>query len=266
MYDRNQTFELQAEAFQFAGETYGGAGSVSELENMFSEAEEMELAAELLEVTSEAELEQFLGNLFKKAWRGIKTVGSSLIRPLGGVLKTVAKKALPFLATAAGTFFGGPAGGAIAGKLGSLVSQALETESAGMTAAERDLEKCRQFVRMAGKAAKAAALAPPQANHIAIAQKVLANSAQEKLAKSTSPVRRAGNGTRAAMAAASIAKPVATTQTIPVDSARLKAKAGTPVAAERPCPCGQPKNCQCGKTGQNGRWIRRGRSIVIVNC
>src|SRR5262249_48961307 len=121
----------------------------------FSETEEMELAVELLQVTTEAELEQFLGNLFKKAWRGIKAVGSSVIRPLGGVLKTVAKTALLFIATAAGTFFGGPAGGAIAGKLGSLVSQALEAEAAAMRAADRDLEKCRQFVRMAGKAARA---------------------------------------------------------------------------------------------------------------
>jgi len=265
VYDRNHTFELQPEAFQFAGETYGGAGSVSELENPFSEAEEMELAVELLEVTSEAELEQFLGNLFKKAWRGIKTVGSNLIRPLGGVLKTVAKNALPFLATAAGTFLGGPAGGAIAGKLGSLVSQALETESVGMTAAERDLEKCRQFVRMAGKAARAAASAPPEANPVAIAQKVLANSAQQ-LAKKAAPVSRAGTGAKAGPVASPISPPITPTQAMPVDSARQKAKAGPPVAAERPCPCGQPKNCQCGKTGQNGRWIRRGRSIVIVNC
>jgi hypothetical protein len=112
----------------------------------------MELAWELLQVTSEAELEQFLGDLFKKAWRGIKSVGSKVIKPLGGFLKTVAKKALPFVATAAGTLFGGPAGGAIAGKLGSLVSQALEAEVAGMAAADRDLEKSRQFVRLAGHA------------------------------------------------------------------------------------------------------------------
>jgi hypothetical protein len=184
---------------------------------------------------------------------------------LGGVLKTVAKNALPFLATAAGTFLGGPAGGAIAGKLGSLVSQALETESVGMTAAERDLEKCRQFVRMAGKAARAAASAPPEANPVAIAQKVLANSAQQ-LAKKAAPVSRAGTGAKAGPVASPISPPITPTQAMPVDSARQKAKAGPPVAAERPCPCGQPKNCQCGKTGQNGRWIRRGRSIVIVNC
>lgn len=70
----------------------------------FCEAEEMELAVELFQVTSEAELEQFLGNLFKKAWRAIKAVWSSITRPLSEVLKTVAKTALPFTAPTAGTF------------------------------------------------------------------------------------------------------------------------------------------------------------------
>jgi hypothetical protein len=265
MYNLNRTFELQPEAFQFAGETYSEADLLSQLESPFSEAEELELAVELLEVTSEAELEQFLGNFFKKAWRGIKKVGSNLIRPLGGVLKAVAKKALPFLATAAGTFFGGPAGGAIAGKLGSLVSQALEAEVAGVTAAERDLEKCRQFVRMAGKAARAAASAPPEANPVALAQKVLATSAQQLAMKAT-PVGRAGAGAKAGPVASPISPPVTPTQAMPVDAARQKAKAGTPVAAGRPCTCGQPRSCQCGKIGRSGRWIRRGRSIIIVNC
>jgi uncharacterized protein (DUF697 family) len=137
----------------------------------------MELAIELLEVATEAELEQLLGKLLNQA--GIKAVGSSAIRPLGGVLKTVAKAALPFVATAAGTFFGGPAGGAIGTKLGSLVSQALEAEATGMTAADRDLEKCRQFVRMAGNAAKAAALAPTGTNPTALAQNVGAGEARK---------------------------------------------------------------------------------------
>ena len=37
-------------------------------------AEEVELAMELMAVTNEAEMEQFLGNVFKKAWKGIKTI------------------------------------------------------------------------------------------------------------------------------------------------------------------------------------------------
>ena len=71
----------------------------------------MELAAQLLEITSEEELDQFLGGLFKKVWRGVKKIG----KPLGGLLKKVAKVALPIAGTAAGTFFGGPVGGMIGG-------------------------------------------------------------------------------------------------------------------------------------------------------
>ncbi len=218
MYNTDRTLALQPEAFPFTGEMESEAGFMTELESPFSEAEIMELAVELLEVTSENELEQFLGKLFKKAWRGIKTIGSKVLRPL-------AKAVLPIAATAAGTFFGGPAGGAIAGKLGSLVSKALEAETAGLMPQDRDLEKCRQFVRMAGTAARAAALAPPAANPIAVAQKVLAQAAQRKLS--------AG------------------------------APSAVPAASGRRCRCGQAGRCTCG---QSGRWIRRGQSIVIVNC
>ena len=230
----------------------------------FSEAKEMELAVELLEVTTEAELEQFLGNLFKKAWRGIKAVGSSVIRPLGGVLKTVAKTALPFVATAAGTFFGGPAGGAIAGKLGSLVSQALEAEAVGMSAADRDLEKCRQFVRMAGKAARAAALTPAGTNPIAVAQKVLGDLAQEKLAKQPPITSRAGRGAKTAAAPS----PPISISARTIQTGRQKAESGIAVANERPCSsCGHPSSiCKCSMNNRTGRWMRHGRSIVIVNC
>lgn len=223
----NRTYEMQPEYFEFSGEMGNEVGYLAEMEMPFSESEELELAYELLEVTSEAELEQFLGKLFKKAWRGIKSVGSKLIRPLGGVLKSVAKTALPFLATAAGTFFGGPAGGAIAGKLGSLVSQALEAETANVLPQDRDLEKCRKFVRMAGKAAKAAALAPSNINPITTASNLLANTAKEKLLASSADFS-VGN----------------------------KSSLG--------CRCGKPAGrCQCGKSG---RWVRRGQSIVIIDC
>ena len=221
MYDINRTLKLQPAAFSFTGEAESETSFFPELKSPFSEAEEVELAIELLEVTSEDELEQFLGKLFKKAWQGIKTVGSKVLRPL---VKTV----LPIAATAAGTFFGGPAGGAIAGKLGSLVSKALEAETAGVSPQDRDVEKCRQFVRMAGTAARAAALAPPGANPVAVAQRVLANAAQQKLTLGTP-------GT-------------------------------SPAASRSRCRCGQPWNCTCGQSGKSGRWVRRGQNIVIINC
>lgn len=258
--------ELQPESFEFASEIETQTPYFAELESPFSEVEEMELAVELLEVTNEAELDQFLGKLFKKAWRGIKQVGSKVVRPLGGVLKAVAKNALPFVATAAGTFLGGPAGGAIAGKLGSLVSQALEAETAGVALADRDLEKCRRFVRMAGKAARAAAQALPGANPVQVAQQVLASAAQQTITGNVPAVRGAGTGAKVVTAVPPISKPITPNQSVPADLMWARARASTPKAAGRPCACGQPSLCACGKTGKSGRWIRRGRSIVIVNC
>ena len=51
---------------EFEGEWSGDGPGASEV---FNEAEQMELAAELLEVRDEAELDRFLGNIFKKAAR-----------------------------------------------------------------------------------------------------------------------------------------------------------------------------------------------------
>src|SRR5690242_15961262 len=149
----------------------------------FSQAEEMELALELLEIGSDAELDQFLGNLIKKAWKGIKSVGSKVLQPLGGVLKAVAKTALPLVATAAGTFVGGPAGGALAGALGSLVRKALELEPLEVTVEEQDLAKSREFVRLAVQAARAAALAPPGSDPVSVAKAALAKAARQKLTR-----------------------------------------------------------------------------------
>lgn len=85
------------------GESYGEL----DLESPFSEAEEIELAAELLSISSEEELDQFLGKLFKGAWKGIKKVGKfvgKVAKPLGRVLKGVAKAALPVVGGALGSF------------------------------------------------------------------------------------------------------------------------------------------------------------------
>jgi hypothetical protein len=293
--------ELQPESFEYSGEMAGETSQFMELESPFSEAEEMELAAELLMVSSEAEMERFLGNFFKKAWKGIKSVGAKVLPVVGGVLKTVAKTALPIAATAAGTFFGGPLGGAIGGKLGSLVSQALEAETAGMDAMDRDLEKCRRFVRMAGTAARTAALATPGTDPAKIARNALAASAERKLAQAV-PARKAALAGVPTATAPSPASRMARTAAPPSGTfgrpaapagfgpsmanaspparaappARGAAPAGIGMAASMPCkPCGckhavkHPANCTCCKCrnkGQSGRWIRTGNGIVIINC
>ena len=288
MRDFNPRPEVRPEAFRFAGATNGGSFARSRPRIRFSDAEERELASELLQVTSEAELEQVLGDLLKKARSGVESVESKVIGPLGGLLKTVAKKALPSVATAVGPSFGEPAGDPTAGKLGSLINQALQAKVAGMAASDSDLEKCRQlfekhrqFVRLAGKAATAAASAPTGVNPIAVAKKVLADSAQEKLTRKAASAGRAGIFAEGALAAAAM-KPAARAGKFDEDAlaaatmktaaaagrvALQKSRTGIQAPGGRTCSICElpPGSCQCRKIGRSGRWFRNGSSI-IVNC
>ncbi|UMR29179.1 hypothetical protein MJ904_19060 [Massilia sp. MB5] len=129
-------------------------------ERPFSEAQEMELAMELLSVSSEAELEQFLGNVFKSVWKGVKKAGSAIgkaVKPLGGVLKGVAKQALPFVGGALGSMIPIPGvGTALGSALGGALGNALELEFGELALEEREFEMARRFVRIAGSAARAA--------------------------------------------------------------------------------------------------------------
>jgi hypothetical protein len=129
----------------------------------FGEQEEIALAMELMSVASEEELEQFLGNMFKGIWKGVKKVGSfigKVAKPLGGVLKGLAKTALPFVGSALGSFIPIPGvGTAIGGALGGALAKALEMETVGLEGEERELEMARRFVRIAGTAAQQAGMA-----------------------------------------------------------------------------------------------------------
>lgn len=160
--DEDQEYEsLGIGEFEDLGEFEGRA---------FSEEEELELASELLEITSDEELEQFLGNLIRRAARGVKKFASSGVgKALIGTLKGVAKKALPMAAGALGTMVGGPVGGMIGGKLGSMASGLFEVELEGLSPEDQELEVARRFVRFAGdsavKSMKAAATRPA---HVAV--------------------------------------------------------------------------------------------------
>jgi hypothetical protein len=269
MRDLNPGPDVRLDAFEFAGATNGGSFVASRPQSPFNKAEEKELALELLRVTSEAGLERFLSELFKKAWIGIAPVGSKIVGPLGLLLKTVAKKALPSVATVAGTPFGEPRVDAIAEKLGSLVSEALEAEAVGTTATDRDLEKCRQllekysrFVRFAGKAAIAAASAPARANPIAAAQRSLADSANEKVRRKAGSAGLARNFGEGVPATATM-KPTAAIGRTAGQKSRTRAEApGGRICSVCELP---PGSCQCRKIGRSGRWFRSGSSI-IVDC
>jgi uncharacterized protein (DUF697 family) len=133
-------------------------GEVTHNEGTFSEVTEMELASELLAVQSEMELDQFLGKLFGKAVGAVsKFAKSSTGKALGGVLKGIAKKALPIAGGALGSFIPIPGvGTAIGTALGTAASNLFELELEGLSAEDREFEVARAFTRFAGNAAKRA--------------------------------------------------------------------------------------------------------------
>ena len=166
--DAFETGELDPEIFG-ESEVYGWVG-----EGPLSEEEEIDLASELLTLSSEEELDQFLGKLFKKVGKGFKTV----FKPLGKVIKPLATTLLPIAGKVAGSFFGGPVGGALGGKLGSMASNLFEVDLESMSADEQEMEVAKRFVRLASAAAQEAAAAPPSANPVAAARAAVATAAQ----------------------------------------------------------------------------------------
>ena len=159
-FDTLGSEEFESE-FEGEAEFYNEA----ELESPFDENEEMELASELLDVTDEAELEQFLGSVFKKVARKVgRFAKSSVDRKLGRVLKGVAKKALPMAGSALGRYFGGPAGARLGGQLASRAGRIFGLELEGLSPEDQEFELARQYVRFAGTATKKATLAPSTAN------------------------------------------------------------------------------------------------------
>ena len=151
-------------------------------ERPFSEGEEVELGCGALSVSNEEELDQFLGKLFKGAWKSIKKVGSvvgKFAKPLGRVLKGVAKAALPFVGGALGSFIPIPGvGTAIGSALGGALSKALEMEFGDLNQEEQEFEMARRFVRIAGTAAQQAALASPSTDPQAAVTSALITAAR----------------------------------------------------------------------------------------
>jgi len=203
--------EYETDSYEFEGD--------SSYEGPFNEVEEMELASGLLEITSEEELEQFLGDLFKKATRA---AGSFLKGPLGrqlsGMLRSVAKKVLPMAGGALGSVVPG-LGTAVGGAVGSAASNLFEMELEGLSQEDQEFEVARQFVKFAGEAAKQAAEISP-------------NIPPQEAAKS------------AVVAAAQQYAP----------------------GLLRPTPPPLPAASAGARRGRSGRWIRHGRTIILLGA
>jgi hypothetical protein len=201
---------LEQEQFAWGETEWGG-----EAESVLSEADEMALAAELLDVTNEEELDRFLGRVIKSVGKFVK---SPVGKAIGGVLKGVAKKALPLAGGALGAYFGGPLGAKIGSGLAQAAGGALGLELEALSQEDREFEGAKQFVRFAADTVNNAALAPPTVDPRTAAQSAAVAAAQ-KYAPNL-----------------------------------LRPTAGFAAPSSMP------------RKKRGGRWIRRGRNIIIVNC
>jgi hypothetical protein len=170
LFNKETAIMTNLETYEFSPEmeTYETEwGSEAEV---FSEAEAMELAGELLEITTEAELDRFLGDLISKAGQAVGTfVRSPIGNAVGGWLKGAAKNALPLAGGALGGAVGGPLGAKIGSGLASLAGSALGLE-AEMSQEDREFEGAKNFVKMAADAVKSAVTAAPGVNPVEVAK------------------------------------------------------------------------------------------------
>lgn len=193
MHNLDRTaLELAGEMFEFEGE---GEGEYEGESRPFNDAEAMELAAELLSVSSEQELDLFLGDLVKKAWGGIKKAASSPIgKVVVGGLRSIAKKALPMAGAALGNMIAPGVGGAIGSKLATAAGDAFGLELEGLSAEDREFEIAKQFVQLAGQAAQNAAQAPSGGSPVAIAKTAIVDAAKKFAPGLVPALDKAGSG------------------------------------------------------------------------
>jgi uncharacterized protein (DUF697 family) len=264
-FEAYETYEGEDE--QFLGSILGAL--TGEAESPLSESQEMELAAELLEVTSEEELEEFIGDVFKRV---AKTVGSAIRSPigrqLGGVLKGVAKKALPMVGGALGSFVAPGVGTAIGSKLGSLASNLFEVETEGMNAEQLEFEMARRYVRLAASSAKTAAQAPRSVPPKRVVQTAVTQAARQHAPGLLRGTRGAAAGGRRPRGGQRRRGPSggaypAGPSTVAVPAGNGAYEPEPPDWGGEPEPVGVPRSPYGGRA-HSGRWIRRGRKIVLL--
>lgn len=152
-----------------SGETSGG----------LNESQELEFATELLEVNSEQELEEFLGKLLSGAVKGIGNFARSGVgKALMGGLKSIAKAALPVVGGAVGSFIAPGVGTALGSKLGSMASNLFELELENMSEGEAEFAVAQEIVRLGATAARTAAAAPRNAPPRAVARAAILTAAR----------------------------------------------------------------------------------------
>lgn len=230
-----ETFETMPELFEsnpeVFGETYSGELTG---EGLSPEMIHEELAQEFAGIQSEAEIDRFIGKALRRVVRGAgRFIRSPAGRVLTGVLRQAAKRALPLLGRAVGTYFGGPLGGQLGSQLASFAGRQLGLELEGLAAEDREMEVSRRFVSFAVDAIRNAARSP-MAGRVARAAIVTA-------------ARKYYPGL--VQAAGTMTMPGTFPGTLPVSG----------VPAGVPLPAGVRRPVR----GVRGTWVRRGRAIIL---
>ena len=233
-----EAFEEEA---QDEFESGGGDG-------LLGEVEEMELAAELLSAGSDQELEEFLGKLIKRVGRGVgKFARSGVGRSLGKLLKGVAKKALPMVAGAAGNFLLPGVGGAAGAALGNAAGKLFGLELEGMSGEDQEMEVARRFVRFAADAARRAAGARGPMDSGKLARAALAAAARTYAPGMLRQGSRRRHHRRGG----------------PSNGSSNGSSNGRRMTQPRRMGGGSNGHAGQMSRAQGGRWVRRGRSIVL---
>lgn len=228
----------------------------------FNETEEMELAAELLSIANEEELEQFLGGLIKRAGSAVGSfVRSPVGQALGGVLKDAARQALPIVGGAIGTAIGGQSGGRVGQQLASHAGRVFGLELEGLSGEDQEFEVARRFVRFAGAAAGRAAVAPRGG-----APRQTAHAAALGAARRYAPGLLRGAGRRGFRSRRALRSMRGGGFSDP----GLFTTADSGFGATEPDFDDADQNngttTAFGRRHTGGRWLRRGRQIIIFNC
>ena len=258
--------ELESTYGESSASLVGEAGVYGEQETEapFNEIDEVELAAELLSVSNEAELEQFLGSLIRRAGSAVGSfVRSPVGQALGGVLKNAARQALPIVGGAIGSAVGGQTGGRLGQQLATTAGRVFGLELEGLSAEDQEFEAARRFVRFAGAAAGRAAMAPRGASPMQAAQ-----AAARGAAGRYAPGLLRGAGPRGFRARRG-------RRGFPRRFAGYGGVFGAdPVQTQEP-DFGDGGDSGLGAPGSAGgdysaepagRWLRRGRQIIVFNC
>lgn len=241
---------------EFGGQGEQSYGETQAMESPLNESEELQLAHELMEVMNEAELEQFLGNLVRRASRHVRGfINSQTGQALGGILKNVARTALPMVGSVVGTAIPG-VGTAFGSGLGRMAAQMFEYEGEGGDRELQELEISRRFVRLAAASARNAALDRRGRPSDALARDAVFAAARTYAPGVARQFRR-------------FARPAPWYWPQPVPHAAAHngdgyQDAGDQNGAQQGVAGEYERPAMPSGDGQSGRWVRRGRKIVLL--